>query len=64
MSAACQVVTLSPRDYDAALFDLDGVLTRTATVHAAAWKELFDDFLLERAKATGEPFRAFDINSD
>ena len=32
------VITLSPRDYDAVLFDLDGVLTRTANVHAAAWK--------------------------
>jgi beta-phosphoglucomutase-like phosphatase (HAD superfamily) len=31
------VITLSPRDYDAVLFDLDGVLTRTASVHASAW---------------------------
>jgi beta-phosphoglucomutase family hydrolase len=64
MSGVCQVVTLSPRDYDAALFDLDGVLTRTATVHAAAWKKLFDDFLLARATANGEPFRPFDVNAD
>ncbi|MEC5325641.1 glycosyl hydrolase family 65 protein [Aurantimonas sp. A3-2-R12] len=34
--------TLSPRDHDAVLFDLDGVLTRTASVHAAAWKRLFE----------------------
>lgn len=34
-------VTISPRDYDVVLFDLDGVLTRTASVHAAAWKRLF-----------------------
>lgn len=38
-------ITLSPRDYDAVLFDLDGVLTRRARVHAAAWKKLFDGFL-------------------
>lgn len=36
MTGVSPVVTLSPRDYDAALFDLDGVLTRTASVHAAA----------------------------
>ena len=48
--------TLSPRDYDAVLFDLDGVLTRTASVHAAAWKKLFDEFLEQRATTAGEAF--------
>lgn len=43
----------------ACLFDLDGVLTRTATVHAAAWKEMFDEFLSARAQQVGEPFRPF-----
>lgn len=57
-------ITLSPRDYDAVLFDLDGVLTRTASVHAAAWKKLFDDFLRERASRTGEAFVPFDIATD
>jgi beta-phosphoglucomutase family hydrolase len=42
------------------LFDLDGVLTQTAKVHAAAWKEMFDDYLRERARETGQPFVAFD----
>ena len=42
------------------LFDLDGVLTRTATVHASAWKEMFDDFLRARAAESGEPFVPFD----
>jgi beta-phosphoglucomutase family hydrolase len=42
------------------LFDMDGVLTQTATVHAAAWQEMFDDFLRTRAQATGEPFVPFD----
>ncbi len=58
------VVTLSPRDYDAVLFDLDGVLTRTARVHASAWKKLFDGFLERRAAQTGEPFVPFDIDAD
>jgi beta-phosphoglucomutase family hydrolase len=58
------IVTLSPRDYDAVLFDLDGVLTRTANVHAAAWKRLFDAFLERRAAETGEPFVPFDVDTD
>ena len=57
-------VTISPRDYDAVLFDLDGVLTRTASVHAAAWKRLFDAFLEQRAADTGEAFVHFDIDVD
>jgi beta-phosphoglucomutase family hydrolase len=64
VTGAAPVVTLSPRDYDAALFDLDGVLTRTATVHAAAWKRLFDDFLARRAQDSGSAFVPFDIDSD
>ena len=40
-------VTISRRDFDAAIFDLDGVLTDTARVHAAAWKAVFDTFLRE-----------------
>jgi beta-phosphoglucomutase family hydrolase len=43
----------------ACLFDLDGVLTQTAKVHAAAWKEMFDDYLRKRASRTGEPFVPF-----
>jgi beta-phosphoglucomutase family hydrolase len=41
------------------LFDLDGVLTQTAKVHAAAWKEMFDAYLRRRAERTGEPFKEF-----
>jgi beta-phosphoglucomutase family hydrolase len=44
----------------ACLFDLDGVLTRTATVHFAAWKQMFDGYLRDRAARTGEPFTAFE----
>jgi beta-phosphoglucomutase family hydrolase len=49
-----------PAGIRACLFDLDGVLTKTAKVHAAAWKEMFDAYLRERAERTGEPFVPFD----
>ncbi len=49
-----------PPPVTACLFDLDGVLTQTAKVHAAAWKQMFDDYLRKRAEATGETFVAFD----
>ncbi len=45
---------------DAVIFDMDGVITDSASVHAAAWKEMFDRFLVARSERTGEPFRAFD----
>jgi beta-phosphoglucomutase family hydrolase len=50
--------------YDAVLFDLDGVITNTANVHAACWKEMFDWYLLKRAAETGHAFRPFDLASD
>lgn len=50
--------------FDAVLFDLDGVLTDTAKVHAACWKRMFDDFLRQRATEYDEPFRPFDIATD
>jgi beta-phosphoglucomutase family hydrolase len=53
-----------PRGIAACLFDLDGVLTQTSKVHAAAWKEMFDAFLRGRAERTGEPFRPFVVPSD
>jgi beta-phosphoglucomutase family hydrolase len=49
-----------PNSIRACLFDLDGVLTQTAKVHATAWEEMFDAFLATRAKRTGEPFVPFD----
>ncbi len=49
-----------PAGVTACLFDLDGVLTQTAKVHAAAWKQMFDDYLRERARRTGEAFVPFD----
>ena len=53
-----------PDDIEACLFDLDGVLTKTAKVHAAAWKEMFDGYLRGRADRTGEPFVPFDAGAD
>lgn len=53
-----------PDGIQACLFDLDGVLTKTAVVHAAAWKQTFDEFLRDRAQASGGDFRPFDIHDD
>jgi beta-phosphoglucomutase family hydrolase len=49
-----------PDGVAACLFDMDGVVTQTAKVHAAAWKEMFDEFLQEHAKSTGTKFVPFD----
>ncbi|MGE0333942.1 MAG: trehalose-phosphatase [Gammaproteobacteria bacterium] len=61
---ACGDAGLRAADFDAAIFDLDGVVTRTARVHAASWKRLFDEYLQERPEKTGEAFRPFDIERD
>jgi len=53
-----------PDGTHACLFDLDGVLTKTAVVHNAAWKEMFDAYLRERSRRTGEPFVPFDPGRD
>jgi beta-phosphoglucomutase family hydrolase/Cof subfamily protein (haloacid dehalogenase superfamily) len=53
-----------PAGTRACLFDLDGVLTQTAKLHAAAWKQTFDDYLRERAERSGEPFVPFDEATD
>jgi beta-phosphoglucomutase family hydrolase len=52
------------RDLDAVIFDMDGVVTETAVVHAASWKKLFDAYLRQRAEETGEPFVPFDEHAD
>jgi beta-phosphoglucomutase family hydrolase len=53
-----------PDGVTACLFDMDGVVTKTAVVHAAAWKDMFDEFLRQYAKETGTPFVAFDSAAD
>ena len=54
-------VDLTGGRFDAALFDMNGVLTDTARIHAASWKKTFDGFLKQRAQTTGEPFRPFEM---
>jgi beta-phosphoglucomutase family hydrolase len=53
-----------PDGVRACLFDMDGVVTQTAVVHAAAWKEMFDEFLRARAEATGTKFVPFDPHAE
>lgn len=50
--------------FDAVIFDLDGVITQTALVHSAAWKNMFDGYLRERESRNGEPFREFTMKGD
>lgn len=61
--AGCRV-TLSPQLYDAVIFDMDGVITQTARVHAEAWKTLFDEFLARYAREHHQPMRQFDMETD
>lgn len=53
------LATIWDGDVEAVVFDLDGVITDTARVHAAAWKRLFDDFLRRHADDTGTAFAEF-----
>jgi len=57
-------VTISPQQFQAVIFDMDGVVTQTASVHAAAWKTLFDGFLQNYAETHHQPFVPFDIEHD
>jgi len=52
------------KDFDAVLFDLDGVITKTAVLHAAAWKQLFDEYLKTLAGRRGFTYKPFDIEED
>lgn len=55
---------ITPERFDAVLFDLDGVLTATAKIHAACWKEMFDRFLRQYATSHGRSFQPFDLRTD
>ena len=55
---------VSRDQYDAVLFDLDGVVTDTAGLHAKCWKQMFDEYLQKRARQRGEAFRPFDLATD
>lgn len=52
--------TIAHVDFDAVIFDLDGVITKTARIHARAWKEMFDHYLKQRSRHP----RPFDIDED
>ncbi len=56
--------TIPASSFDAVIFDLDGVITDTASVHAAAWKRMFDDFLSRHAARKGVPFQPFGPDTD
>ena len=55
---------ITPERFDAVLFDLDGVLTATAKIHAACWKQMFDRFLHQYADTHHLSFRPFDLQTD
>jgi alpha,alpha-trehalase len=51
-------------EIDAVVFDMDGIITNTAAVHAAAWKQMFDEYLKKRSKQHGQQLQPFDADSD
>lgn len=55
---------ITPERFDAVLFDLDGVLTDTAKLHATCWKRMFDEFLRARSTSPGESLHPFDMPQD
>jgi alpha,alpha-trehalase len=64
MESRKSIIEINPDDFDACIFDMDGVITDTADIHAAAWKRMFDDFLKQRARDNGEDYHPFDADSD
>jgi beta-phosphoglucomutase family hydrolase len=64
MAPMSRSTTPALHDLDAVIFDMDGVVTETASVHAGAWKRLFDGFLKQAAMATGTDFVPFDEHAD
>ena len=52
------------KNITAVIFDTDGVLTDTVSIHAQAWKQLFDEYLKKRSERQNEVFQPFNINSD
>ena len=55
---------INPDDFDGFIFNMDGVITDTADIHADAWKQMFDGFLKQHARDNGEDYRPFDVESD
>src|SRR6266542_3906943 len=63
-SGAGHSVAILVHTLDAVIFDMDGIVTDTATVHAAAWKRLFDEYVEERGNREGKPWEPFDADTD
>ena len=63
-SSETTAAVISHERFDGVIFDLDGVITRTATLHAKAWKQMFDAFLEQRGRENGTTYPAFDIEQD
>ena len=55
---------MSKYKFDAVIFDLDGVITKTALVHSRAWKKMFDEYLKQRAEKFNEEFKEFSHTQD
>jgi beta-phosphoglucomutase-like phosphatase (HAD superfamily) len=64
IGSAPAIATIDVDRFEAFIFDLDGVITQTASLHARAWKQLFDAFLARRAAETGVAFMPFDAETD
>jgi beta-phosphoglucomutase family hydrolase len=58
------MITIDVERFEALLFDLDGVVTQTASIHARAWKRTFDEYLAQRAAQSSAPFVPFDLETD
>jgi beta-phosphoglucomutase-like phosphatase (HAD superfamily) len=58
------MITTDVEQFEGFIFDLDGVITQTASIHARAWKQLFDEFLDRQTAQTGVPFARFDAETD
>lgn len=58
------MVVIDLKRFEALIFDLDGVITQTASIHARAWKRLFDEFLARRVTETDGTFVPFDLEKD
>ncbi len=58
------LAVISPERYDAVLFDMDGVVTETAGIHAGCWQTMFEEYLKKWAAQSPQPFQPFDIATD
>jgi trehalose 6-phosphate phosphatase len=59
-----QGIKIDLKKFDAVIFDMDGVITQSARVHAESWKRMFDEYLQQRAKLQGKKFVPFDREKD